>query len=232
MGLVCEKCLKEHDGKYASGRFCSLSCSRSFATAINRNEINRKISEKLKINGNGGMITLNCKRCDKIFTTRRRRNRNQKYCSNSCSSLDISDSSRLRISEKMREINRGEKNPMFGRSPKNTSNVQAISDKHKGDSIFNVRSTYEKEYVELLNNNDSVLYFLYEPKKYRCEYELEGVKRTYQPDFYVREINNEYVTEVKALWQLETNETMAKMDGFIKKFTIPYKIWIKETKRK
>jgi hypothetical protein len=232
MELICEKCLKEHNGKYGSGRFCSSSCSRSFSTVTNRNEINRKISEKLKINGNGGMITLDCIYCKKNFTTKRRGNRNQRYCSNSCSSSDISDSSRLKISEKMKLINKGEKNPMFGRSPKNTSSVQAISDKHHGDSIFNVRSTYEREYVELLNDNDSVLYFVYEPKKYRCEYEMEGVKRTYQPDFYVKEIDYEYVTEVKALWQLETNETIAKKDGFIRKFTIPYKIWIKENKRK
>ena len=30
--MKCEKCNKEHDGSYGSGRFCSSKCARSFAT--------------------------------------------------------------------------------------------------------------------------------------------------------------------------------------------------------
>lgn len=48
-GSICEnkKCLKIHDGSFASGRFCSLSCSQSFATSKNRDLINEKIRKKL-----------------------------------------------------------------------------------------------------------------------------------------------------------------------------------------
>lgn len=45
--MVCEKCNKEHDGKYGSGRFCSQLCARSFATASKREEINEKVSQRL-----------------------------------------------------------------------------------------------------------------------------------------------------------------------------------------
>ena len=45
--MICEKCGKEHDGTYGSGRFCSQSCSRSFSSMQNREETNRKVSLKL-----------------------------------------------------------------------------------------------------------------------------------------------------------------------------------------
>jgi hypothetical protein len=44
----CEKCGTLHKGKYASGRFCGVKCAKSFATRINRAEINQRVSEKLK----------------------------------------------------------------------------------------------------------------------------------------------------------------------------------------
>ncbi len=46
--MVCEKCLKIHDGSYGSGRFCSSKCARSFSTKNKRAEINKKVSEALK----------------------------------------------------------------------------------------------------------------------------------------------------------------------------------------
>jgi len=44
----CEKCGKDHNGLYGSGRFCSEKCARSFSTYEKREEINRKVSQKLK----------------------------------------------------------------------------------------------------------------------------------------------------------------------------------------
>lgn len=43
----CENCKNEHDGLYGSGRFCSETCARGFSTKAKRNEINKKVSEKL-----------------------------------------------------------------------------------------------------------------------------------------------------------------------------------------
>ena len=45
--MVCEKCLKIHDGSSGSGRFCSSKCARSFSTKNKRAEINKKVSEAL-----------------------------------------------------------------------------------------------------------------------------------------------------------------------------------------
>ena len=44
----CEKCGKLCDSIYASGRFCSYKCARSFSTFAKRKLINKKISKKLK----------------------------------------------------------------------------------------------------------------------------------------------------------------------------------------
>lgn len=46
--IKCENCNLIHDGKYASGRFCSSKCARGFSTKSKRSEINQKVSEKLK----------------------------------------------------------------------------------------------------------------------------------------------------------------------------------------
>jgi hypothetical protein len=43
----CENCEEDHSGKYASGRFCSQKCSRSFSTKSKRKEINEKVSKTL-----------------------------------------------------------------------------------------------------------------------------------------------------------------------------------------
>ena len=44
----CERCGNEHNGKYASGRFCSKSCASSFSSFAKRQEINKKVSKTLK----------------------------------------------------------------------------------------------------------------------------------------------------------------------------------------
>jgi predicted HNH restriction endonuclease len=44
----CEYCDKNHDGVYASGRFCSRKCASGSATRYQRSKINEKVSKKLK----------------------------------------------------------------------------------------------------------------------------------------------------------------------------------------
>lgn len=46
--MRCENCGLEHDGKYGSGRFCGKVCARSFSSKEKREEINAKVSKKLK----------------------------------------------------------------------------------------------------------------------------------------------------------------------------------------
>jgi hypothetical protein len=45
---TCENCNTEHDGSYATGRFCSITCSKGFSTKAKRAEINKKVADKLK----------------------------------------------------------------------------------------------------------------------------------------------------------------------------------------
>ena len=45
---ICEKCNKPHDGTYGSDRFCSSKCARGFSTLAKREEINSKVSRKLR----------------------------------------------------------------------------------------------------------------------------------------------------------------------------------------
>ncbi len=46
--MKCENCQNEHDGSFATGRFCSVKCSRSFSAKTNIEETNKKRSETLK----------------------------------------------------------------------------------------------------------------------------------------------------------------------------------------
>lgn len=70
--MTCELCSKEHDGKYGSGRFCTSSCARSFATKTKRQEINNKLSI---ING----IKRICSDCGATFIKHRNYG-SRKYC--------------------------------------------------------------------------------------------------------------------------------------------------------
>lgn len=48
LGSICETCNNNHDGAYGSGRFCASKCARAFSTKDKRQEINEKVSKKLK----------------------------------------------------------------------------------------------------------------------------------------------------------------------------------------
>ena len=91
-GHLCEKCGNEHDGSYATGRFCSAKCSRSFSRLrpnlekissskldisklwghINKNTVRRHISEaKLKKLNDGQEITIKVNRFVVILSNTR-----------------------------------------------------------------------------------------------------------------------------------------------------------------
>lgn len=78
--MVCENCSIEHEGSYASGRFCSQKCSRSFATRTCRKQISQKTSETLTSKGR------TCTTCKKKFVKELDGWRGQfcQECSSSC----------------------------------------------------------------------------------------------------------------------------------------------------
>ena len=96
----CENCEEEHDENYASGRFCSSLCAKSFSTKKNRKEINAKISEKMK----KPYIERNCEICGIPFLTRP--NYRKTCCSLSCKAKKYTSSQEVKdkLSKHFREI--------------------------------------------------------------------------------------------------------------------------------
>jgi len=75
----CENCglVKKHF--YASYRFCSESCAKTFSSNQNREEANKKISKTLSL----GNFQFSCKNC-KFTEERRIAKRKMLFCSRSC----------------------------------------------------------------------------------------------------------------------------------------------------
>jgi len=64
----CENCNNIQGGEYGSGRFCNSKCARAFSTKDKRNEINYKVSLKLK-NKNKIEHFYKCNKCEEGFTS-------------------------------------------------------------------------------------------------------------------------------------------------------------------
>ena len=65
--MKCEKCNKEHDGSYGSGRFCSSKCARSYSTSKDNKEETKdsecvKCNKPIKINKRSPH-TVKCQNC-------------------------------------------------------------------------------------------------------------------------------------------------------------------------
>ena len=93
---TCEKCKKDHDGTFASGRFCSRACANS---KIQTSEANKKKSETLKKRNADRMkrkMQKTCIICGSYFEHLRR-----KTCSKECVAKDnLQPEIRQRLSEK------------------------------------------------------------------------------------------------------------------------------------
>ncbi len=87
--MNCENCRKEHSGEYGSGRFCSCKCARGFSSKEKREEINRKVSLKLKghlpwcmgkkVEGKRIFDCLNCN-----LRVKRKSGSKTEFCSTNC----------------------------------------------------------------------------------------------------------------------------------------------------
>lgn len=69
--------------KYTTGEFCSKLCTRSFSSKDKRLEINKKVSETLKLKSKLKEKQCLNTQCNKTFRPKRSR---YKFCSRSCSS--------------------------------------------------------------------------------------------------------------------------------------------------
>ena len=65
--MICEKCGKEHDGTFGSGRFCSRSCANAhFHSKEQKEKISNSVKKRLREN----MYERICEKCGKTFFTR------------------------------------------------------------------------------------------------------------------------------------------------------------------
>lgn len=77
---ICERCGREHDGSYGSGRFCSKSCATK-----NSSEVYKRQSEHYQIIRNISILeTRICPKCGKAFTIDKKKT-NKRFCSRKCS---------------------------------------------------------------------------------------------------------------------------------------------------
>lgn len=98
----CENCSLEHDGRFASGRFCSRKCSAAFSTKKKRASINQQLSniaEKKR-----RLFEVSCLQCDRSILCSVKRPR--KFCSSSCAKKFQANlpQTKAKLSERMREV--------------------------------------------------------------------------------------------------------------------------------
>lgn len=81
---------------------------------------------------------------------------------------------------------------------------------HKGGE-FTTKSSYETKYVEILEADEAVLAFIYEP--FRIPYEFDGVILNYIPDFLVKYVDREELVEVKPKRMVDWPKNQAKFEA-------------------
>lgn len=193
-------------------KFCSRKCANSRGPRTE--ECKEKIRKKLEGVNRGGKKYF-CLDCEKPLR------RKSKW--GSCRKcLYKNDEYKKVLSIALKGINKGSKNGMFGVSPKHTKPILVFSKKHTKDENFKVRSSYEKKYVDVINNDPSIYSFTYEPKKFQTFYIDSSMnERSYQPDFL---INDNLIIEIKNGWNVTLPETKEKEIAFKNKHKIKYKI--------
>lgn len=179
----CENCLKSHDGKYGSGRFCSVKCSRGFSTKNKRLEINEKISIANSGKGNPPVINI-CKNCNSEYLATWKR-RNRKYCSIECGKNAVSLNLDIRKKLSSCRINAIKNGICNGRGEKSMYFF-------KGDFI-RCDSRIESACLDFFDRKGAT-------SMKRCpisiEYEDDGIVRKFLPDFEI--ILNEKIHIIEA----------------------------------
>lgn len=213
MMKVCENCGKEHEGNYASGRFCSSKCARGFSTKAKRKEINEKIRKPL--------IQKICLECKFKFSTKKRF---QKFCSCSCS---VTYNNRLNIEIlsqrflKTLEIYYSEHSRCTSGMTGKTQSEEAkkkISLNNKGGrcswyeveklngDIIKIQGSYELRFTKILNKLDENWI---KPSIWNREHQFNwfdknGKSHWYTPDFWSPKLQKYF--EIKGFWKKDDEE--------------------------
>jgi hypothetical protein len=202
---VCENCNCEHDGSFASGRFCTKKCAKSFSTKNNRNEINKKISKSLSKN-KFEPIKRKCKECSKEFIIHEFRRRNKLFCCRSCASkFNISKAIVKNTGNKERGKKISEKRKQLFKS--GDLSITGGTTKWYDYKDIRVQGTYELRTCKILDKwkeqgkikdweytNDRITYV-----------GLDKKEHTYLLDFKIFDNDSYYYLETKG-WKDETDE--------------------------
>lgn len=112
--IKCELCGIERVPDYNSKRFCSKKCSRSFSTSLNRQEINKKVSKKLRQDlpdrNQDFLYEKTCGLCNSPFLSKKRKTR---FCSKSCTSTFINSLDHVKETQRDAAIRRNEEGNFF-----------------------------------------------------------------------------------------------------------------------
>ena len=188
---LCESCKIEHDSSYASGRFCSAKCSRSFSTRNKRKEINEKVSKTLNEHFSHIVkkIEKNCVICSNSFiVSEGTLQANKRACSKKCASI-LANSSierRDRLSkQRIQAIIDGKTN---------FNSIKCVYN-FKGNDI---RCDSKIEYA-CLNYFETIFNAI---SMKRCEeiivFNDNGQTRRFNPDFIIETSDCEYIVECKS----------------------------------
>ena len=146
--MKCENCLKDIDGSFGSGRFCTRSCSCTFVSRQNRELKNKKVSNTLTKE----KIEKFCPICDSKFYVNESK-KDKIYCTMSCSSLakwrneDYRSFMTLRIQERCSSDSEKERLRDIGRKG-------GFGNKGELQNGIKYSSNFEKECFEFLIENN------------------------------------------------------------------------------
>jgi predicted Zn finger-like uncharacterized protein len=194
----CEKCGTEHDGRYASGRFCGSRCSRSFATSKAREEINKKVAETLA--SKTVFFEKTCPVCSSLFRVTKRKIGKQS-CSVKCG-RKLSNS-RPEVREKLsiartQAIIDGKTNfksirctYIFNDSPIRCDSKIEYACLHYFETVHNA--------ISMKRCNESI------------EFDDNGQKRRFIPDFIIETVEDCFIVECKSFASVKSlNEKWRK----------------------
>ena len=88
--------------------------------------------------------------------------------------------------------------------------ISQVVDTVKGGR-FRTRSSYETKYVAMLEADDDVIKFEYEP--FAIDYEHDGIIKGYTPDFLVHRKNKTELVEVKPSRMITLERNPAKFEA-------------------
>lgn len=182
--FLCECCKASHNGEYASGRFCSIHCSKKFSSLEKRKLINQKVRQTLLEKKLARFVELKCEVCGVIFQRSWNR-RHQATCSRSCGTRrSMTEEARRNISE--RAIERIElKGSWYG----SKCEFNLVDSKISCDSILELTCLkwfMHNKCISLMKRSE--IWIPYN--------DLDGKTRHYNPDFEIVADGKTFIVEV------------------------------------